>query len=195
MEHSISTLNTKKALAASLKEILKEKPFSKVTVSEIIDSCKVNRKTFYYHFEDIYALLKWTLEQEAIDVVKNFDLIAEYDEAVTFVMDYIEENNDFLKNIYYSVGREELKRFFYFDFTGIVCSIVDEAENKLKLTVSKEYKDFVVNFFTEALVGILVDWIVSHENKDREKTMKYIFTVMRSSVVASLKNENAYEWE
>lgn len=28
-------------------------------------------QTFYYHFEDIYALLKWMLEAEAIEVVKK----------------------------------------------------------------------------------------------------------------------------
>ena len=38
--------------------------------SEIIVDCGVNRKTFYYHFEDIYAPLKWMLEEEAGNVVK-----------------------------------------------------------------------------------------------------------------------------
>ena len=34
---------------------MEKKPLSKITVSEIIADCGVNRKTFYYHFEDIYA--------------------------------------------------------------------------------------------------------------------------------------------
>ena len=69
------------------------KPFSKITVSEIINTCKINRKTFYYHFEDIYALLKWTFEEEAIEVVKHFDLLADYEEAIRFVMKYVDEND------------------------------------------------------------------------------------------------------
>ena len=48
----------KKTLAVSLKRFMEKKPLSKITVSEIIADCGVNRKTFYYHFEDIYALLK-----------------------------------------------------------------------------------------------------------------------------------------
>jgi len=40
-------------LADSLKKAMKSKPVSKVTISEIIADCNVNRKTFYYHFEDI----------------------------------------------------------------------------------------------------------------------------------------------
>ena len=48
----------KKTLAVSLKRFMEKKPLSKITVSEIIADCGVNRKTVYYHFEDIYALLK-----------------------------------------------------------------------------------------------------------------------------------------
>ena len=71
----------------------------------------MNRNTFYYHFEDINDLLKWTLEQEAIDVVKHFDLMSDYEEAVRFVMNYIEENEKLLNNICNSLGQGELKRF------------------------------------------------------------------------------------
>lgn len=61
-----------KMFSAALKSAMKNKTLSKITVSEIIQTCRVNRKTFYYHFQDIYELLKWTLEQEAVEVVKNF---------------------------------------------------------------------------------------------------------------------------
>ena len=70
---------TKLMLADSLKKAMKSKPVSKVTISEIIADCSVNRKTFYYHFEDIYALLKWILEEEAVEVVKNLDMVVDYE--------------------------------------------------------------------------------------------------------------------
>ena len=44
---------TKRALAASLKRLLAEKPLSKITISDITDDCGINRMTFYYHFQDI----------------------------------------------------------------------------------------------------------------------------------------------
>ena len=79
MKHSVTTYNTKKMLAESLKRAMKQKSFSRITVSEIIQDRGVNRKTFYYHFEDIYALLKWMLDEEAIEVVKHFDLLVDYE--------------------------------------------------------------------------------------------------------------------
>ena len=86
MRHEVTTYNTKKSLAESLKRAMRTKAFSKITVSEIINDCGVNRKTFYYHFEDIYALLKWMFEEEAIEVVKQFDLLVDYEEAIRFAM-------------------------------------------------------------------------------------------------------------
>ena len=53
MKHADATMQTKTALAASLKKFMNKKPFGKITVTEIITDCNVNRNTFYYHFEDI----------------------------------------------------------------------------------------------------------------------------------------------
>ena len=69
MPYTRTSLNTKRMLADSLKKALRTKPFSKVTVSEIVADCGVNRKTFYYHFEDIFALLKWTIEEDMAEIL------------------------------------------------------------------------------------------------------------------------------
>ena len=108
MKHEITSLNTKRTLAESLKNVMKRKSFSKITVSEIIADCGLNRKTFYYHFEDIFALLKWMFESEAIEVVKQFNLLVEYEEALAFIMDYIEKNDYILSCAYDAIGREQM---------------------------------------------------------------------------------------
>ena len=50
---------TKKAIAYTFKDILKEKSFSKITVTDIAKRCDINRQTFYYHFQDIRDLVEW----------------------------------------------------------------------------------------------------------------------------------------
>ena len=108
MKHEMTTLQTKKMLSAELKAKMEKKPLSKITVSEIVQDCGVNRKTFYYHFVDIQELLKWMLEQEAIEIVKSFDLILDSEEAILFVLKYVEENKAILNSAYDSIGRDEL---------------------------------------------------------------------------------------
>ena len=66
MKHNEQSQQTKQALSEALKAMMKKKPLNKITVRELVEDCGVNRKTFYYHFEDIFSLLKWTLDQEAM---------------------------------------------------------------------------------------------------------------------------------
>ena len=55
---------TKRALEASLKKLLLEKPLHKITVSDITEDCGINRMTFYYHFKDIYDLVEWSCQED-----------------------------------------------------------------------------------------------------------------------------------
>ena len=52
---------TKRALEASLKHLLLQKPLDKITIGDITEDCGINRMTFYYHFKDIYDLIEWSL--------------------------------------------------------------------------------------------------------------------------------------
>lgn len=54
---------TKRALEDSLKHLLLKKPVNKITINDITEDCGVNRATFYYHFQDIYALIEWSCEE------------------------------------------------------------------------------------------------------------------------------------
>ncbi len=191
MKHEVTTLNTKRTLAASLKGFMEKKPLSKITVSEIIADCGVNRKTFYYHFADIYALLKWMLEEEAIEVVKQFDLLVDYREAVLFVMNYVQENKHLLCCAYDSIGRDEMKRFFYADFIGVSQTIIDNTERELKLHVKAEFKQFLAHFYTEAVAGLLIDEFMNKEGHDPEKAAEYFSLILKSSLPSVLASAQA----
>ena len=56
---------TKRALVASLKELMAEKPLDKITVTDLTEHCGVKRMTFYYHFKYIYDLVEWSCVEEA----------------------------------------------------------------------------------------------------------------------------------
>ena len=182
MKHEIISLNTKKMLASSLKKLLESKPLPKVTVSEIITDCKVNRKTFYYHFENVYALLNWMLKQEAIEVIKQMDLITDYEEAIYFVLDYIDENEMILKNIYHFMGKDELLQFFHQDFIELSATVIEKAAEKNQINVNREFKDLLSRFYTGAIASLLLERINSKSPHDREKIVQYISLILNNSI-------------
>lgn len=182
MKHEITSMNTKKMLSASLKKLMEHKKLSKISISEIIADCGVNRKTFYYHFQDIYALLKWTLEQEAVEVIKNFDLLLNPEEALIFVTDYVENNSHILNCAYDSMSREEIKRFFYTDFYGVILSIVEGLEKEKNVTLSDNFKNYMVEFYTVALAGILIDYFRHKEERSHDDLIKHTLFVLKTSI-------------
>ena len=190
MKHEVTTHNTKKLLADTLKKIMRSKPFSKITVSEIIQECGVNRKTFYYHFQDIYDLLKWVFDEEAIQVVRHFDLLEDYEAAIRFVMDYIRENDYIISCTHDSIGREEMKRFFYMDFIEIITSVINEAETQAHISIEPEFKAYAAKFYTEALAGMLIDWAKNGTDQDYERTVLYLTSIVSSAVESMLTYMN-----
>lgn len=55
---------TKRAVAVSLKQRMEHTPLEKITITDICDDCGLNRKSFYYHFQDKYQLIIWIFEEE-----------------------------------------------------------------------------------------------------------------------------------
>ncbi len=188
MTHNEISLQTKKKLAAFLKKFMISKSLNKITVTDIINDCGVNRKTFYYHFEDIHDLLKWILEQEAVEVVKQFDLMVDYKEAILFVINYVEDNAHILACAYDALGREEMRRFLHQDFISIIRTLVNNVEKNLGLCVDKEFKNFLCTLYTESLAGMLIAWFKNSQNQNKEQIVEYLFIIFRSSLPEILKN-------
>ncbi len=63
---------TKQTISEAVKTLLFEKKVKKLTVKDIVEQCNITRQTFYYHFEDIPDLLRWTVEQ---DLEKTLDAV------------------------------------------------------------------------------------------------------------------------
>ena len=128
------------------------------------------------------------LEEEAIEVVKNFDLIVDYEEAMIFVIDYVNENQHILSCAYDSMGREEMKRFFFADLIGVMEKVIDGAEKEYDCKMQEDYKKFVCNFYTEAITGMLIDWLKDKSVRDKEKTINYLSNIFHSSLGDVIKN-------
>ncbi len=190
MKYEATSLNTKNLLSGALKKTMKGKPLSKITVSMIVSECGVNRNTFYYHFDDIYDLLKWTLEQEAVEVVKNFDLLVNPEEAISFIIDYVDANNHIINCAYDSMGRAEMKRFFAADFYDMIRSIIDRVSAEIGAVVEDDFKDFLTSFYTEALAGMLIKYFQGGERRSREELIEYIVFILQRSIPNVLKERS-----
>ena len=96
------------------------------------------------------------------------------EEALTFIMDYVEENNYIINCVYDSMGQDELKRFFVKDFNDIILSLIEQAEECYGKKLNDGYKTFLSTFYVDATAGILIDWVKDRNRHNREVYIEYI---------------------
>ena len=81
---------TKQELSAALKTLMSQKPLEKISIREITDLCGLRRETFYYHFADIYDLVKWMFEEEAIVLLRQHEGVQLWQEGLLQLFHYIQ---------------------------------------------------------------------------------------------------------
>ena len=90
---------TKRALEQSLKNLLREKPLSKITISDITEDCGISRMTFYYHFKDIYDLVEWACMEDAAKALANKKTYDTWQQGFIQIFHAVRENKVFVMNV------------------------------------------------------------------------------------------------
>ena len=86
---------TKNALANSLKQLMKEKSLSKISIKDIVELCNMNRKSFYYHFKDKYDLVNWIYYTEFVKSFEGDDFNSEWG-IMENICEFFYENRTFI---------------------------------------------------------------------------------------------------
>lgn len=188
MTHEEISYHTKKTLASALKNSMEQKPLSKITISELCKICGINRKTFYYHFEDVYALLRWMLEDEALNIVSKLDLPKDHEKILYFIIDYVDANKHILNCVYDAIGRDGMKRIFFSDLKQSVNVIIESMERDMNKTLSPHYKQFLCNFYANAFSGLLLDWFIDRSICTREEIISDISFTVRTSLKSIIRH-------
>ena len=153
----MSKLTTKRAIGYAFKDLLKEKSFNKITITDIANNCAINRQTFYYHFQDIKDLVEWLCIDEVDNILnKNYECEKWEDKFLTIFKVVLKEK-EVVENIYHSVSVEVLRTNLYRLVYPIIYSeIVEESKGK---NLREEDKKFITDFYKYAFVSIVLDWI------------------------------------
>ena len=139
-----------------MKKLLLEKPLNKITINDITEDCGVNRMTFYYHFKDIYDLVDWILAEDAAKAMEGRRGFGTWSEAYLDVLHQLQDNKTLVLNVYRSVGREQVEQYLYRLLDTILKDFADRECHDI--TVQDADKQFVVDFYKYALVGMTLEW-------------------------------------
>lgn len=176
---------TKRAMEASLKKLLLQKPLDKITINEIAEDCGVSRMTFYYHFKDIYDLVEWSCAEDAaraLDGKKTYDT---WQQGLLQIFEAVRENKPFIMNVYRSVSREHVERYLYQVTYSLLLGVVEEEAKKCP--VRDEDKAFIAHFYKYAFVGLMLDWIRGDMKDDPRLIVDRLSLLMQGNFSRALE--------
>lgn len=158
-----SSAQTRQALAAALKELMAQKPVEKISIQEITALCGIRRQNFYYHFEDIYDLMRWMFQAEAVSLLQKRKGALLWQEGLLQLFQYLEENRAVCLCALRSLGRDNLKRFFEADLSSIFGRTILEMAEKLGGTedsLPPAWPELLAHFYVAALSGMMESWLL-----------------------------------
>lgn len=147
---------TKRALADAFKELLKDRPFSKISIGDICGKCNMSRKSFYYHFKDKYDLVNWIYYTEFIKIAKQKEYVLGWD-LLEDLCTYFYGNQDFYRKTFNVVGQNSFSEYFRDVVVMIIKNIMEKIYNE------DDPVDFYVDFYSDAFFCAIKRWILSEE--------------------------------
>lgn len=186
-------IKTKMAIKSAFFQLMSEKSFEKITVSDITERALIHRGTFYAHYKDKYDL-KEKIEDETMENMDRFlnlvnkdmfnDIIENHEPLPHIIplLTYIEENPEIFKliaenNTSFSFYEKIADRYF-----GLVMKTFQCTEDKWM----KYRKDIALAIIT----SILSRWVSDGMQEPKEELAIWITELMLSNwnvLLASLK--------
>lgn len=140
---------TKAAIQSAYLQLIEQKAADKITVKDIAQKCSINRNTFYYHYQDIYALMEDIVKVQAEYLVSRYPEQDSLRERVDFAVNEALAHKESLLHFYSSSNRS-----IFEDYLWKLCGRFVDSNVKDK----REDRSFFVRYQKCFLFGLLIDW-------------------------------------
>lgn len=179
------SVETKIKIAETFKQLTKEKAIKKITIQDMVTKCDLNRQTFYYHFQDIYDLIRWITERISISSLEQ--LIEEKGWETTFLESFllIEQERDVYINLYKFLGGQKIMLYYKDGISEILVKKILSQTKNMKIT-SAEIKD-IADFYAPGVVNIAMKWIQSGLEENPKSLAERLSLLLTEGICSAVK--------
>ena len=171
---------TKRMLSMSLKKLLSKTTLDNITIQDITDDAEVSRKTFYYHFQDIYDLLDWTLQEDARHLLADKINLDNWEESIAALFVYMQENRLLVLNAFHSLERDTLETEVFKLLSPLLHRIFSAQEGFDLLSESDQ--DFIVSVYGLGITGLFLRWIGTNMIDPPEPLIRQLYRLVGGSL-------------
>lgn len=171
---------TKQALTASFIKLLNEMPLDKITVKHVVEDCGVNRNTFYYHYQDIFAMLAEIFNDEAERITKKYWDNMDWKGALIEGTQFAIENKRAIQHVFSSAYRSYFDRYLDKVVGDIMHQFVlRQAEG---LHVQDSDLLLVERFYMHAFIGAVREWVETGMDTDVVKSIQRLGEIFEGDI-------------
>ena len=182
---------TKNLIKQEFIKLLNKKSLHNITVTEIAKQCKIERKTFYYHYENLPQLVKEIFDEELEDVIEEFNETLSWEESFISATKFILENKKVVKHMYESDYKVELEKYI-FSISGEIMR--KYIERVAKDTNAQEIDIKLIAYFYQcALSSSLIQWVATDMKTDPKIVARRLGELMDGNILESLKRSEKLE--
>lgn len=175
---------TKEKIKKSFIQLINEKGFESMTVSDIAKQSQINRGTFYLHYVDKYNLME-KLEMEAIYDLKQILLLDTNPknledpiqlipyESILHALIYIKNDFEFIQALASEGGDPHFMQMVKDILNELVLSKLDKSKS-LQFSRKNLPDDYAKEILLSSIVGVVNLWI----KKGGEETPEQIATII-----------------
>lgn len=174
-------------MAAALKELMAQKPVEKISIQEITVRCGMKRQNFYYHFEDIYDLMRWMFQEEAVSLLQKREGALLWQEGILQLFQYLEENRAVCLCALRSLGRDDIKRFFETDVRAVIGRTIVQMAEKLggvEGNIPAAWPELLTHFYVISLVGMMESWLLGEIGQSPQELIDFFDAVLTDFMLA-----------
>ena len=143
---------TKSALATSMKRLMRDNPFEKISVIDICRGCGMNRKSFYYHFKDKYDLVNWIFYMDFLASFAAHSYERGWDLLVS-VGELFYQEQEFYRAAFRIEGQNSFREYVLESMVPIAAFLLSD------LSEQEEEEELFLGMFCEAYCSIIERWL------------------------------------
>lgn len=176
---------TKDLIRSEFIKLLNKKSLHNVTVTELAKQCKIERKTFYYHYENLTELIKEIFDEELDQVIEEYNETLSWEEGFILAAKFILDNKKAIKHMYESDYKIELEKYV-FSISGEIMNKYVSRQAEMTRAQEMDVK-LIAYFYQCALSSALIQWVATDMKTDPKVVTRRMGELMDGNILLSLK--------
>lgn len=148
---------TRRAIKETFLRQLGERPLNQITVKDIVEECGINRNSFYYHFEDLPALVEEILKERVDSLIQSHPTIGSIEQGFDVLVEMLMQNRRAIYHIYNSLSRDIFERYLMEICLYTVTAYVDAA--LAGQPVGAADREVIIRYHKCVCFGSVIDWL------------------------------------